>query len=107
MTLDEVEVILNEELERRFTRAEAEMHSKFAGMAEMKDEFQSDLQRLYLNDLLTSENLIPHRNSNIISAWHGANSSNLESICWHGMLNLSSTDPGYIFIPFLFLFLLM
>jgi hypothetical protein len=94
VTLDEVDVILNDELERRFTRAEAEMHERCAGLAEMKDECQSDLQQHYLNHLLTSQNLVPHRNSNLMSAWHGANSTHLDSICWYGMMNLSLTDPG-------------
>ena len=100
MTLDEVDVILNDAVERRFSRAEAEMHSRLKGMAEMKDEEQSELQQIYLNHLLTSRNLVPQRNSNPISAWHGANSNHLDSICWYGMLNLSTTDPGYYIIFF-------
>jgi hypothetical protein len=44
---------------------------------------QIPLQRFYLNQLLTSENLNGLRNSNPISGWHGTNSKHLDSVCWY------------------------
>ena len=41
-----------------------------------------------------SPNLVRNYNSNPISAWHGAAQKNLDSICWYGLLNLSTNDPG-------------
>ncbi len=38
--------------------------------------------------------------SNPISAWHGASETKLDSICWYGLLNLSTTDPGMPIIHF-------
>lgn len=93
--LDEVEVILNPEVEKRFKEAEEEMHQKYEGKKELEGETQSELQQYYLKHLLKSDNLIERRNSNAISAWHGTNDKKKESISWYGMLNLSTTDPGY------------
>jgi hypothetical protein len=95
VTLHSVDVIFNEEVENRFRQAEEQLHDEFQGLAELKDEYQSELQRYYLNKLITSDNLIAQRRSNPISVWHGTDAKYLESIYWYGMLNLSSTDEGY------------
>lgn len=98
MILDEVHVILNDAIEERFKAAEETMHKQLHGLAELRDDSQSETQQHFLNHMLTSTNLVPKRNSNAISVWHGAAPSKLDSISWYGMLNLSSTDPG-IYIP--------
>ncbi len=99
-------------VEQRFREAEGILHDKCKGVAELKDvciyfsdafptlltppfKQPQELQQHYLNQLLASSNLVVSRNSNPISLWHGASTKKLESICWYGLLNLSSTDPGY------------
>jgi hypothetical protein len=38
---------------------------------------------------------VTDNNANPISAWHGAPSKHLESICWYGLLNVTNhTDKG-------------
>jgi len=93
--LECVEVILNDALEERFRKKEALLHERGEGIGALKDKHQSKLGRQYLKRLMLSDNLITKRNSNGLSAWHGANREKLDSIIWYGLLNLSSRDPGY------------
>lgn len=44
--------------------------------------------------LVASQNLHTKRQSNPMAVWHGANKKHIDGICWYGMLNVSSTDPG-------------
>jgi hypothetical protein len=94
LSLDEVHVIINPVLEERFAKMESELHSKYLGKQEFQDSKQSPLQQQFLAYLQQSESYVEGRNSNAVSAFHGASSSKLESICWYGLLNLSTLDPG-------------
>ncbi|KAL0482080.1 MAPKKK protein [Acrasis kona] len=93
--LESVEIIFNDALEDRFRAKEQILHDRGEGIEALKDKSQSKLGRQYLKRLMMSDNLITMRNSNGLSAWHGANREKLESIMWYGLLNLSSRDPGY------------
>lgn len=95
ITVDEVHVILNSEVQNRFKAKEAQLHATRAGQQAFGDETQNNLQLNYLHQLYTSENLVKERNSNPIAAWHGANKAKIDGIMWYGLLNLSTTDPGY------------
>eukprot|EP00026_Physarum_polycephalum_P001514 Phypoly_transcript_01516.p1 GENE.Phypoly_transcript_01516~~Phypoly_transcript_01516.p1 ORF type:complete len:472 (+),score=63.93 Phypoly_transcript_01516:517-1932(+) len=95
VTLEQVDVVLNPLIEKRFKEAEEQLHNSLKGLEELGDPNQSDLQREFLNNLSTSGNLVTFRNSNPISCWHGANSHKIDSIQWYGMLNLSNNDPGF------------
>jgi hypothetical protein len=54
----------------------------------------SERQQHFLSHLAKSKNLLSTNNANPISAWHGTSPKKLDSICWYGLLTLSSTDPG-------------
>jgi hypothetical protein len=96
VTLDEVEVVFNSALEKQFGQANVELLKRFHGLVELRDQDQSDTQQTYLNHLLTSKNLVTDCNSNPISAWHSVSSKHLESVCWYGLLNLSTKVPGIL-----------
>jgi hypothetical protein len=54
VTMNEVHVVFNEEVERRFRVAEKRLHEHCQGLIELKDASQSPLQRNYLNHLVCS-----------------------------------------------------
>eukprot|EP00026_Physarum_polycephalum_P004350 Phypoly_transcript_04368.p1 GENE.Phypoly_transcript_04368~~Phypoly_transcript_04368.p1 ORF type:complete len:628 (+),score=75.61 Phypoly_transcript_04368:157-2040(+) len=96
--IESVEVICNTVLEQQFEHENSVFNAQFKGLLELKkddDNTLSSLQKEYLQNLLTSKNLKGDQNSNPISAWHGFAPHNRESICWYGLLNLNSNDPGY------------
>jgi hypothetical protein len=111
--LEKVEVIFNAAMEEQFRGENETFEKKFRGLVELRGAEQSDIQQKYLTHILTrylflfihtifflflfvifSKNLIHDSNANPISAWHGTAISNLNSICWYGLLNLTSNDPG-------------
>jgi hypothetical protein len=96
VTLDSVEVVFNSAFEERFRAADNELTLRLRGLEELRGEGHTDMQQTYLNRLMTSKNLVSGCNSNPISAWHGASSKHLDSICWYGLQSLSTTDPGII-----------
>ncbi len=49
---------------------------------------------------MDSVNLVDDVSSNPISAWHGVNKKNLQSIYWYGLLNLSTVDDGMYVLLF-------
>jgi hypothetical protein len=104
VTLDEVGVIFNSALEEQFGQEDAGFTKRFRGLVELRDQNQSDAQQVYLNRLLTSKNLVTDCNSNPISAWHGVSSKHLDSVCWYGLLNLSTKDSGIVSHPLIIVF---
>jgi len=52
------------------------------------------LKKSYMDLLKTAH--FTSSNANIIPAWHGAGShKKLMSVCWYGLMNLSTTDDGW------------
>jgi hypothetical protein len=94
VTLAGVEVVFNAALEEQFAKADVDFNKRFHGAEEFRAS--QGLQQFYLSHLAASKNMVPNYNSNPISAWHGVSSQHLDSICWYGLLNLSSRDPGNV-----------
>jgi hypothetical protein len=92
--LESVDIIINDKLEQRFKERENELHNRCKGRSSLADDKQTELQKMYLDGLTGKSILVNNRNSNSLTAWHGAAKSKIHSIMWYGMLNLSTTDDG-------------
>jgi len=91
--VNEVHVIVNENLIEKFREAKRQLGAYSKGKQEFVTNFPQ-LGQSYL-DYLTETAAISDYNSNPTLAWHGAKAIHLDSICWYGLLNLSTTDEGW------------
>jgi len=95
LIVDEVHVVFNDALISQFQEAEQQMQMYSEGINEFYNTSVSPLGQSYLTYLRETANTESIAKSNPLLAWHGVKQEHLDSICWYGLLNLSTTDAGW------------